>query len=233
MRFPASFSLHRRSLLVIGLGVLLVFTAVFAPMGAIVPTYRYGVVEVSPDSNWAQHAAYSDDVLTCVDDDPACQNVSQLRADGPKVVDSERAKCAERPAFCLYQVAYYPRDDAFYRLHHESLGNDSVELRLEPISNRTAMDIAAVNAETFPPEFQRLFESGTVRTSDPIAGWEYWQETNELVEYEGRFYRQGGRAYNGPNRRLDEYLRGLTALAGIGLLLYGQTMRFRTKERDE
>ncbi|KAB1193123.1 hypothetical protein GJR96_06570 [Haloferax sp. MBLA0076] len=232
MRFPVSLSPHRRGLLVVVLGTVLVFTAVFAPMGAIVPTYRYEVVEVSPDSKWAEHITYSDDVLTCVDDDPECQTVSQVRADGPRVVDSERANCAEMPAFCLYQVAYYPRDDAFYRLHHESLGNDSVELRVEAISNRTAMDIAALEAETFPQEFERLFESGTVRTSDPIAGWEYWQETHELVEYEGQFYTPGGWAYNGPNRHWDEYVRGATALAGIGLLLYGRTLQIRAGTRD-
>ncbi|WP_416840179.1 hypothetical protein [Haloferax sp. DFSO52] len=234
MRFPVSASPRNRALLVVALGIGLVFTAVFAPMGAIVPTYRYEVVEVSPDSQWAQHATYSDNVLACVDDEPLCQTVSQVRAEGPRVVERERVNCAEMLAFCgHYQVAYYPKDDAFYRLHHESLDNGSVELRLEPISNRTAMHIAALNAETFPSEFQRLFESGTVRTSDPIAGWKYWRETHELVEYEGRFYTSGGWRYNGPNRHWDEYLRGMTALAGIGLLLYGQTMRLRATKRDE
>ncbi|KTG30531.1 hypothetical protein [Haloferax profundi] len=233
MRFPVSLSPHRRGLLAIVLGVVLVFTAVFAPMGAIVPTYRYEVVEVSPDSKWAEHITHSDDVLTCTDDEPDCQTVSQVRANGPRVVDRDRVDCAEMPAFCgRYQVAYYPVDDAQYRIHHEPLGNDSVELRLEPISDRTAMRIAALNAETFPPEFQRLFESGTVRTSDPIAGWQYWQETDELVEYRGQFYTPGGWAYNGPNRHWDEYLRGVTALAGIGVLLYGRTLQIRAEARD-
>ncbi|WP_411967394.1 hypothetical protein [Haloferax sp. YSSS75] len=233
MRFPVSLSPRNRALLVVALGVSLVFTAVFAPMGAVVPTYRYEVVEVSPDSQAVERTIYSDDVLTCIDDDPACQTVSQVRADGPRIVEREAANCAEMPAFCgRYQVAYYPRDGVFYRLRHEPLDNDSVELRLEPISNRTAMRIAALNAETFPPEFERLFESETVRTSDPIAGWKYWQETNELVEYEGRFYVPGGWRYDGPKRHWDEYLRGVTALAGIGLLLYGQAMNVRAGERD-
>lgn len=92
------------------------------------------------------------------------------------------------------------------------------------------MNIAALNVLTFPPEFQQLFESGTVRTSDPIAGWMYWQETRELVQHEDKFYEPGAWSYYGSNRGWDERLRVLTAVAGIGLLLYGRKMHLRARD---
>lgn len=226
-------SSHNRSLLVITLGVVLVFTAVFAPMGAVVPTYRYEVVEVSPDSSQVGYlVGNSDKVLTCADDDLECQAVSRVRVNGPEVVENEEANSAEMPGFGgYYHVVYYPSDAQFYRPYHEPLDNGSVQLRLEAISNQTAMDIAARNAQTFPSEFQQLFESGTVRTSDPVAGWMYWQETRELVQYEDKFYEPGGWSYYGSNSGWDERLRALTAFAGIGLLLYGRTMHLRASDR--
>lgn len=224
---------HNRSLLVIALGVVLIFTAVFAPMGAVVPTYRYEAIEVSPDSNRVGHfVGTSDETLTCVDDDPECQAVSRVREDGPEVVEHEEANSADMPGFGgYYRVVYYSGDGQFYKPHHEPLDNGSVQLRLDPISNRTAMDIAARNARTFPPEFQQLFTSETVRTSDPVAGWMYWQETRELVKHEDEFYGPGGWSYYGSNSSWDERLRAVTALAGIGLLLYGRTMHLRTRNR--
>lgn len=222
---------QNQSLLVNALGVVLVFTAVFAPMGAVVPTYSYEVIEVSPDSHRVGYlVGNSDEVLTCIDDDTECQAVSRVREDGPEVVDHEEANSAEMRGFGgHYDVVHYPSDGQFYRPHHEHLDNGSVQLRLDLISNRTAMDIAARNARTFPPEFQQLFESETVRTSDPVAGWMYWQETRELVKHEDKFYEPGGWSYYGTNSGWDERLRALAAFAGIGLLLYGRTMHLRAR----
>lgn len=224
---------HNRSLLVITLGVGLVFAAVFAPVGAVLPTYEYEVTEVSPDSNRVGSlVGNSDEVLTCGDDDPECQAVSRVRENGSKVVEREAATSAEMPGFGgYYRVVYYPDDAEFYRPHHEHLDNGSVRVRLEAVSNRTAMDIVARDARTFPPEFQQLFESGTVRTSDPVAGWMYWEETRELVRYEDAFYEPGGWRYYGTHSDWDERLRALAAVAGIGLLLYGRTMHLRASDR--
>lgn len=225
----APLTARQRALLIVGLGAILVFAAAFAPMGTLVPTYRYEAVEVEPDSKWAGHIARSDKVLTCVDPDPPCHVAFRVREDGPTVVAD--ANHSETRGFgARYRVIYFREDGRFYQPHHEALDNGSVRLELEPISNRTAMEFAALDAASYPREFQRLFDRGTVRTSDPIAGWRYWSHRGGLVQYEDRFYRRGSWAYHGPNRYLDELLRGLTAFVGIGLLLYGRTKKLQSGE---
>lgn len=226
---PVPLSSRQRALLTVGLGVVLVFAAVFAPIGALVPTYRYEVIEVSPDSKWAGHIANSRKVLTCVDSNAPCDVVSRVRDDGPLFVEAGNHS-AMRGLGTRYRVVYYPAEGRFYQPHHEEFENGSVRLSLERISNRTAMEFAALRAASFPREFQRLMERGTVRTSEPIAGWRFWSYRGGLVQHDGRFYRQGQWAYHGPNRHLDELLRGLTGLAGIGLLLYGRSRHFQSEE---
>lgn len=224
---PAPLSSRQRALLIAGLGATLVFAAAFAPMGAIVPTYRYEAVEVSPDSKWAGHIANSRTVLTCVDSAEGCDVASRVRDDGPLILEPGN-HTAMRGLGTRYRVVYYPDEGRFYQSQHEELDNGSVRLRIEPISNRTAMELGALRASSFPREFQRLLERGTIRTSDPIAGWRFWSYHNGIMQHEGRFYRQGQWAYRGPNRNLDELLRGLTALAGIGLLWYGRTKHLQS-----
>lgn len=227
-------SRRHHALLLLGLGVLLVFAAVFAPMGAIVPTYRYEVVEVSPDSlspesEAAAELAQMEQVLACTTSEPPCHVVSRVRENGSVVVQevgSERT-----PGFGhRYQVVYFLKDGEFYRPHYEHLDNGSERLRLEAISNRTAMEMASLQAVSFPREFQRLFAHGTVRTSEPIAGWKYWNDREGLVHYKGRFYRQGRFTYWGTRLYWDEYLQVLTTIAGIALLLYGRTKQLQAEE---
>lgn len=220
---------RHQSLLLLGLGVLLVFAAAFAPMGTIAPTYRYEVVEVSPDSEGAAELTRTDQVLTCPHSDPPCHVVSRVRANGSLVVDGVDAE--RTPGFGhRYRVVYFPKDGDFYRPHYEHLDNGSERLRLEAISNRSAMELVALDATAFPREFQRLFERGTVRTSEPIAGWKYWAYRDGLVEYEGRFYRQGRFTYWEARSYWDEYLQVITTIAGIALLLYGRTKQLQTED---
>lgn len=230
MRFSGLLSAHDRILLVIALGGALVAAAAFAPIGTSDRTYSYEVAEVSPDSDWPLELVASDEVLACWDAstdsadgwaEAQCQFAVGVHEDGPVVIGVNNTSLQTRA--WNNQLVYFEATNQFYAPRSDYLDNGSNRLHLDPVSNQTAMGMTAIDAESFPPESQRLFKRGSLRTEDPIAGWRYWTNHHGFVEHEDTFYRQVRAGVQGHNNDKAELVRRvLTALVGVGLLLYSR-----------
>ncbi|MCT9097252.1 hypothetical protein [Haloarchaeobius sp. HME9146] len=204
----------------VSLGVLLLATAVFAPIGSIAWTYEYNAEPVPPDEpNLTGRLAWIDEAAVCGPSTPACVLGYRVRDGGPRVVSDETYRAARGFDSETELVIFYEHDPAFYQPTVRHYENDTTRVSLRSVSNATALDLVSTPARHISPGVQRLVEEGTVRTATPLDGYSYWSRTHAVVAHDGRYYSQGRYRYRGTHSGAAENLR-LAALAGGAALCF-------------
>ncbi|WP_396613091.1 hypothetical protein ACH9L7_07450 [Haloferax sp. S1W] len=202
----------QQRLILLSLGTAVLFAVVFAPLGSVFWTYEYTVEPIEPTTagldGWL---SWPEKTAMCAG---SCTLAPTVRDDGPRVVSESTYSGANAFDREKTLVVFPNNDHAFYRPNATHYENDTVRVALTPVSNATALKLASTPASDLPRGVQRIVREGTVRTSRPLIGTEFWKRTDAVVSYDGSYYRD----YVATDR---ENMNGAMFMVRITLLFTG------------
>lgn len=206
------------ALLGVVLGTVLLSGAVFAFPDGFYPEYHYEVEQVTMDDEGTVYgwATTAPEVYVCHEAEPSltCSFERRVRDHGPVVRDD--------PVRGQYELVFFRNGTnagAYYRANGTQLANGSYAHELDRIGPLEALSVASREADRLPHELRRVLDRGDVWTTTSLPGWDAWELSDyHVVEYEGRYYRQGGASYYGTRHRVERLVRWLVGLTGLAVL---------------
>ena len=203
------------------LGVVLLASTVFAPVGAVAWVYEYDVDRVAADDpHLASILGWPEKTASCSREFDACALAYRVRDGGPQVVSRAAYDAAYGVSAEKRLLIFRHADPAFYRPNVTHYENDTARVALEPVSNATALALASTPAHRFPSGVQRAVSAGRVRTDRPLTGFALWDHTHAVVAHDGAYFRQDSFTYRGPMKGVADLLRLVVLVIGA-TLCYG------------